>query len=220
MKHKTLKLATAAVGIGAMLAVMGASSFAQFTASTSDPASNTFTAGTLAIKASGSTYIESSESANGQGGGSAGYDMTSNMAPGDTWTKTLTVTNTGSLPELYNVSVASTGKLFQHMQFSNNGMLSNYEEATVSISGMNGTGTKVHLITGAQDQAPQTSGGWILIDPQNKETLTVSVAFPYAANNAYQGTTGSFTIKLLAQQADNNSLAPGSIQLTQTAASH
>lgn len=219
MKHKTLKLATAAVGIGAMLAVMGASSFAQFTASTSDPASNSFTAGTLAIKASGSTYTESSESSNGQGGGKAGYDMTSNMAPGDTWTKTLTVTNTGSLPELYDVSVASTGLLFQHMQFINNGIPSNYEEATVSISGMNGTKT-VNLITGAQDQAPQTSGGWILIDPQNKETLTVSVAFPYAANNAYQGTTGSFTINLQAQQADNNSLAPGSIQLTQMAASH
>ncbi len=215
MKSKTLKLATAAVGIGAMLAVMGASSFAQFTAQTSDPSSNSFVAGHLAITAIGSTYHESTESYNGQGGGKAGYDMTNNMAPGDTWTKTLTITNTGSLPELYQVTVNTSGELFQKNPFMLNGVTSKGNEATVAISGMNGT-KSVSLITGAEDQNPQTSGGWILIDPNNTETLTVSVALPYAANNAYQNAAGGFTIAVNAQQADNNAKSSKSIQLTET----
>lgn len=212
---RTLKLVSAGVGVAAMLGIMGASSFANFTANTSDPGNNTFVAGTVSIKATSGKFSEIEESGAKANVGS--FDAQGNMSPGDTYQKTLTVTNNGSLPELYQLSVSSTGELFQHMQFKNNGVLSNYYPATVSITApTDSSGDQATLVQGVNDQNPVTTSQWIEIDPGASETLTVSVHLPFSANNAYQGTTGSFTIDLNAQQADNyqnkhNSNPPGSV---------
>ncbi len=213
---RTLKLVSAGVGVAAMLGIMGASSFANFTTNGQDAAgNNTFQAGHLGIGASGGVgYVESTESYNGST--SMSYDKITNMAPGDTWTKTLTVTNTGTLPELYDVTVKPSGLLFQNTQFAGwGGTLSNYNPATVTITGTetSPSSESVTLINGAYDENPLTSSQWIEINPKQSETLTVSVTLPYAANNAYQNTSGSFAIQLNAQQADNNSQSSGAITL-------
>lgn len=206
---RNLKLISAGIGVAAMIGVMGASSFANFTTQNSDgAANNSFKAGNLSVAVTGGTYGEMAEKYTHPGAGN--FDMIGNMSPGDTWTKTLTITNNGTLPEIYQVSVASTGLLFQHMQFSGNGVLSNYYPATVGITGDSGA---VTLISGAQDQNPQTSSQWVEVDPKASDVLAVSVHLPYAANNAYQNASGSFVINVNAQQADNSQKAGSAIQL-------
>ena len=216
---RTFKLVSAGMGVAAMLGLMGASSFANFTTQGQDGGgNNSFKAGHLGIAASGGNgYIETSESYN------ANYatvdDTVQNMSPGDTWTKTLTVTNNGSLPELYQVQVTPQGQLFQHAQFKGwGGTLSNYYPATVTITGVDATtGDSVTLINGAYDENAQTSSQWIELDPGASDVMTVSVTLPYDANNAYQNTSGDFPITLTAQQADNSPNSNGAIQLSSTA---
>lgn len=228
MTHK-VKLISAGLGIAAMLGAMGASSFAEFTASghidgqTSLPGDPhhppLFQAGTLAITPSfspgeGNNWHEVTESHNG--GGVGMYDSMTNLAPGDIWTRTLTVRNTGTLPEIYQITVGTTGLLFQHTQFTNNDTLSNYYPAVVSISGNTGGGS-TPLVSNINDQSPSTPSQWILIDPNKQETLVVTVQLPYNANNAYQGTTGDFTVSFNAQQSDSNALADSAnTSLTET----
>lgn len=202
---RNLKLISAGVGVAAMLGLMGASTFANFTTSAAQAGNvSGFKAGTLGVHLSGTPFSEVAEN-NTMTIGQGSIDAPTNMNPGDTWARTLTVTNSGSLGEIYQVAVKTSGYLFQNMQFTGDGVLSNYEPATVSITGTStasGTPTET-LISGAQDQNPQTSADWVYIAPGTTETLTVDVSLPFAANNAYQGTTGNFTVSVNAQQSDN-----------------
>jgi hypothetical protein len=209
---RTWKLISAGAGIASMLAVMGISSYAQFTANGSMAAGTdvpTFTAGTLGITPGSFTgnWIESEVD---QTDPQMMWDSISNMAPGDTWSQTVTVTNTGSLPEYYQVSVTPNGNLFTE-SFSANGVPSNNAAANVNIQVATSSGYT--NILGPVDASTQAGvdGNYVLINPGETETLLVSVTLPLAANNAYQGQSGSFSIDFNAVQSDNNSAVTGAV---------
>jgi|GEM_PF-796317 len=107
------------VSVVLVATLIGGATFALFTANTSN-ANNTFTAGTVKISNANKTTW------------SANFD---NMAPGDTVTKTITITNTGSLELEFAGRIESrTGDLFQGAN-----------KATVALT--NGYGT---LASGAE----------------------------------------------------------------------
>lgn len=204
---RSLKLISAGIGAAAMLGVMGASTFANFTASPSKTEAsnlqnnNGFQAGTVTIAVQGGSnkYMEMTESPSVTN--SATFDTVGNMAPGDTWSKVLTVRNTGTLPELYQLTVTTnSGRLFQSGFTGSNGMVSSGGPATITVTGTTKSGSDP-LVSGSSNAA--TNSSWILINPGDQETLTVAVHLPFTANNAYEGTQGSFSIAVNAQQADN-----------------
>ena len=189
MTSKT-KLIGAGAAIAAMLAAMGASSFAEFTANgTSAP--QTFQAGTVKIQVGNllGPYVESET--NHGSVAELNIDTPMNMNPGDTWTGPIKVTNTGSLSELFTVSSTNvTGALF-----------GGPTAATVSYL------LDPHLPT----PPPQSLGAndYVFLKPGQSATIDISVHLPYAAGNAYQGASGSFTMYASAIQADNTVLGPG-----------
>jgi len=212
---RTWKLISAGAGISAMLAVMGISSFAQFTANGSLNAGSavpTFQAGTLGISPGSFTgnWTESEVDATDN----SMFDAIGNMAPGDTWSQTVTVTNTGSLPEYYQVSVAPSGNLFAEQFTSANGIPSAGGAANVSVAVATASGNTTILGPvdgGLAGNSPSQDGNWVLINPGETETLSVTVALPITANNAYQGQSGTFSIDFNAVQSDNNNSVSGAI---------
>ncbi|MCL4493448.1 MAG: hypothetical protein M1294_01370 [Firmicutes bacterium] len=192
MTTKT-KLIGAGAAVAAMLAAMGASSFAEFTA-TGTSAPQTFKAGTVKIQVGGllSPYVESETSGPGTIA-ELNIDSPGNMNPGDTWTGPIQVTNTGSLSELFTVSSTNVmGNLF-------------------------GGGTPANITYSFRNPGPGPlpPGGslgpndYVFLKPGQDATIYISVHLPYAANNWYQGQSGSFTMYASAVQADNTHLAPG-----------
>lgn len=217
---RMLKLASAGVGVAALLGLMGASSFANFTANATRNGSNQgagFQAGTVRValypsskgvaitgtNPGGMSWTEAKETSNGL---SASVDSAvSNMAPGDTWQREFTIKNTGTLPELYQVSVTTGGNLF-------GGPLGQAAQVDVWGTGAN-KGTTYHLVTAASDG---NSGAlsitspkqWFEVDPGSTEHILVDVSLPWGAGNNYQGQSGNFTINVTAQQADNYAQNP------------
>ncbi|NMP23938.1 hypothetical protein [Sulfobacillus harzensis] len=211
---RTLKLVSAGVGVAAMLGIMGASSFANFTGAAARNGSNakSFQAGAVQIALApsskshaiagstvGGSWTESAETSNGL---SRSTDAISNMAPGDTWQREFTITNTGSLPELYQVTVSTGGALF--------GGPGN-QAARVDVWGTGMKGTTYHLVTSAFEGNANSLTNpkqWFEIDPGKTEHILVDVSLPYGATNYYQGKTGNFTINVTSQQADNYAQNP------------
>ena len=193
MTTKT-KLIGAGAAVAAMLAAMGASSFAEFTANSTSP-TQTFQAGTVKIHVSNQCvkYLES-ETSHGTIA-ELNIDTPMNMNPGDTWSGPITVTNTGSLSELFNVSSTNvSGYLFGGP-----------------------TPANVSYYFGApSDPIPPLpppsqslgSNDYVLLKPGQSASIYISVHLPYAAGNSYQGQGGSFTMYASAVQADNTVLAP------------
>ncbi|WP_053959820.1 hypothetical protein [Sulfobacillus thermosulfidooxidans] len=187
MTAKT-KLIGAEAAIAAMLAAMGASSFAQFS-STATSSPQNFMAGTVKIAFSPAAlkYMES-EHATGPNSIDLNIDSPTNMAPGDTWSAPLTVTNTGSLTELFTIgSSVVSGALF-----------SPPTPATVK-----------YTLAGPGPQTSLLSNDYIVLAPGKSVTVMVNVQLPYMAGNGYQASQGSFTIQAKAIQADNTTLQPG-----------
>ncbi len=188
MTSKT-KLIGAGAAIAAMLAAMGASSFAEFTANgTSAP--QTFQAGTVKIQVGNllGPYVESET--NHGSVAELNIDTPMNMNPGDIWTGPIKVINTGSLSELFTVSSTNvTGALF-----------GGPTAATVS-----------YLLDPPHLPPSQSLGAndYVFLKPGQSATIDISVHLPYAAGNAYQGASGSFTMYASAIQADNTVLGPG-----------
>ena len=184
MTTKT-KLIGAGAAVAAMLAAMGASSFAEFTANSTSP-TQTFQAGTVKIQVSNQCvkYLES-ETSHGTIA-ELNIDTPMNMNPGDTWSGPITVTNTGSLSELFNVSSTNvSGNLFGGP-----------------------TPANVSYYFGALSSQSLGSNDYVLLKPGQSASIYISVHLPYAAGNSYQGQGGSFTMYASAVQADNTVLAP------------
>ncbi len=184
MTTKT-KLIGAGAAVAAMLAAMGASSFAEFTANSTSP-TQTFQAGTVKIQVSNQCvkYLES-ETSHGTIA-ELNIDTPMNMNPGDTWSGPITVTNTGSLSELFNVSSTNvSGYLFGGP-----------------------TPANVSYYFGALSSQSLGSNDYVLLKPGQSASIYISVHLPYAAGNSYQGQGGSFTMYASAVQADNTVLAP------------
>lgn len=163
------------LGMAVMSSVIGATmiaggTFAYFTASAQNTG-NSFAAGTLGIsldKPDGTKY----------------FDI-GNMAPGDSGSATVTVSNTGSLELRYDIAETLTGAL---------------------ASGANGLAVTIkdsagNVITPGTDNnrvlAPSGSAG-------DSEVLTVEYVLPSGAGNEYQGTSATLGLTVNAEQTRNN----------------
>ncbi|TCP52735.1 camelysin-like metallo-endopeptidase [Tumebacillus sp. BK434] len=160
---KKIALAMVTTALGATL--VGAGSFALFTAETTNTGNN-FTAGTLTLQDLSGGPIASQAVNFG------------NLAPGDNGVVKMTVKNNGSLDAWVRINqtasnASRTGDLF-------------------------GGATPLQLIWDAKVVKVPAGG---------TTTFDVGYLFPLAADNSYQGDTGSFHVVVQAVQARNNTNA-------------
>lgn len=222
---RNFKLLGAGIGVAAMLGVMGATSFAGFTTapqsisatagaksgpSYNGNSSNTFAAGTLGI-------TEAFNAGEGTGNWSitrTGPDVAvaiNNMAPGDTSTRAITITNTGTLSEYYNVTIGTTGSLFS-MDNNTNGIFDRVSAVVSAVIPVSGN-PSYPLLSNVYDQtSAPTVSSWILIKAGQSETLPITVALPFAAGNTFQHLKGNFTIGVQSQQAANTGVPDGAVE--------
>ncbi len=158
-KMKASLLATfLLIMVGALM--VGGATVAWFT-SQAENNDNSFASGTLEIsldKPNGTKYFN-----------------ISNIAPGDSGSTELTVSNSGTLEFRYNFSLTEEGKLFDG-------------ETPLVITIKDSKGEVVDL------EANRT------LDPDEDETFMVYWAMPSAAGNSYQNLSGTLGISVLAEQ--------------------
>jgi predicted ribosomally synthesized peptide with SipW-like signal peptide len=164
---KKMGAALATTALGA--ALIGGGTFAIFTSSASN-SGNTFAAGTLSVnldKPDGTKYFN-----------------ISNIAPGDSGSSTVKVSNSGSLELRYDIAESLTGAL---------------------ASGTNGL--KVHVYSDAamtQEIIPGPDNNRVLSANGGNETLYVKWELPKDAGNEYQGQTANLGLTVNAEQTANN----------------
>lgn len=220
---RTLKLISAGAGVAAMLGLMGASSFATFTAQgslnpTADVGSNgpvynlnpsnTFDSGTLAITPG--FAADSSWVINRTGQENMINLAINNLAPGDVVTRNITVSNTGTLPEYYTLTVGTTGSLFSNENRNSAGVV-DPNPASVSVSLPISDNPSYPLLSHIWGFPGSGTSHYVLIAPGTTETLTVTVSLPLAAGNAFQDLRGDFTMTFNAEQAANVGTPDGAI---------
>ncbi|ASS76987.1 hypothetical protein CIG75_20175 [Tumebacillus algifaecis] len=157
---KKIALAMVTTALGATL--IGAGSFALFTAEVSNKG-NTFTAGTLNLEDLSGGPIASQ----------ALYF--NNLAPGD------------------------NGKV--KMKVKNNGSLDAWVKINQTASNASRAG---NLFGGTTPLQLGFDNGVVKVPAGGTTTFDVTYNFPLAADNSYQGTTGSFNVVVQAVQARNN----------------
>lgn len=176
---KKVAMALTTTAIGAML--IGAGTFAIFTSSASNTG-NTFAAGTLKIDLN-------------KEGACDKYFNISNMAPGDTGSTQVIVSNTGTLDLRYDIAETLTGALSN----GTNGL-------KITIKDHNGN----VIIPGPNDNRVLTADDHrnLILSPHgqpgDEETLTVEYSLPLAADNQYQGTAATLGLTFNAEQVKNN----------------
>lgn len=164
---KKMGAALATTALGATL--IGGGTFAIFT-STASNQGNTFAAGTVKIsldKPDGTKY----------------FDI-SNIAPGDSGSSAVTVTNNGTLELRYDIAKSLTGDL---------------------ASGANPL--NVHVYTDSamtQEVVPAPTNDRVLAANGGHETLYVKWSLPKEAGNEYQGKSATFGLTVNAEQTKNN----------------
>ena len=143
---------------------------ANFTATTVNP-SNVFTTATLSLTNDKAT---------------AGQLVTvSNMVPGDTASRTVTITNTGNVGFTYSGAASATITTVLWTDLTKG----------LQITAKRGLTT---LYTGPlKDLALPASG---TIAPAATDTLTLAFSLPTTADNSFQGLTQTFTITYTAAQ--------------------
>lgn len=161
---KKMGAALATTALGA--ALIGGGTFALFTSSASN-SGNTFAAGTVHISLNNPDGTK--------------YFNISNMAPGDSGSNTVTVTNDGTLDLRYDIAESLTGAL-----------ASGDNPLQVTIKDKDG-----NVITpGAANNRVLAAGA--------SETLTVEYALPKDAGNEYQSQSASLGLTMNAEQTKNN----------------
>lgn len=108
-----------------------------------------------------------------------------NMAPGDTKEAVITVKNAGSLELRYDVSQSTSGALF-----------GGATPATVAYERSTDGGATWTAFIPGDNNFVMAAGASNLIK--------VKVTLPSAADNSYQGATGSLTVTFSAEQTANN----------------
>jgi spore coat-associated protein N len=177
--------------VGVTSAVTGA-----FFTDTKSITANTFTTGTVKL---------------GVGPTSAAITF-ANMAPGDTVTSPITVSNTGSLSERYAVLSTSdvTDANFLAAQLQ---MTIKSGVTTCTTGGFTATGAVIYnagvlgSTAGSKvigDAAQGAQAGDRVLASGTSETLCVQVTLPMATGNAYQGATTTDTLKFDSEQTANN----------------
>ncbi|SDO66318.1 SipW-cognate class signal peptide [Paenibacillus sp. yr247] len=168
---KQLVLAMAITALGATLVAGGTS--ALFTASASNT-NNSFTAGTVKIALDKADTV-------------AKYFNVSNIAPGDSGSSPVVVTNTGSLELRYDITSTVTGGLAVAQPGDNHPLtVKIYSDAAMTQE----------IVAGDNNR--------VLAPNVGTETLYVKWQLPLDAGNAYQGLTATYSIEVAAEQTKNN----------------
>jgi predicted ribosomally synthesized peptide with SipW-like signal peptide len=160
------KMGAALVTTAFGAALIGGGTFAIFT-DTASNTGNTFAAGTVEVsldKPDGTKY----------------FDI-SNIAPGDTGSSPVTVTNSGTLELRYDLSETLAGDL---------------------AAGANGLKVTIKD-AGGNVILPGTTNNRVLA-PGASEVLTVSWTLPLVAGNEYQGDSATYGLTVNAEQTKNN----------------
>lgn len=132
------------------------------------------------------------------------------MAPGDSVTAPVTVTNNGTMQMRYAVRSTTTEDLLAAQldltiktgvtNCDNGGFLT---DGTI-IYGAGDAGSTVGLnLVGNPSQG--NHAGDRTLDAANNEILCIQVSLPLSTGNAYQGLTTTATLEFLAEQTANNS---------------
>ncbi|KRF35911.1 hypothetical protein ASG93_25885 [Paenibacillus sp. Soil787] len=168
---KKLIMAMATTALGATLIAGGTS--ALFTASASNT-NNSFTAGTVKITLDKADTV-------------AKYFNISNIAPGDSGSSPVVVTNTGSLNLRYDIASTLTGGLAAAYPGDNHPLtVKIYSDAAMTQE----------IVPGDNNRVLAPNGG--------TETLYVKWQLPLDAGNAYQSKNATYSIQVNAEQTKNN----------------
>jgi predicted ribosomally synthesized peptide with SipW-like signal peptide len=167
---KKLVLAMATTALGATLVAGGTS--ALFTAAASNT-NNSFTAGTVKIGLDKADTV-------------AKYFTVSNIAPGDSGSSPVIVSNTGSLELRYDIKSLLTGDLAAAQGSDNNPL-------TVKIYSDAGMTQEIN-----------PANKRVLAPTTGTDTLYVKWQLPLAAGNGYQGKNATYSIEVNAEQTKNN----------------
>ncbi len=188
---KRILLTLAAIGLLALLG--GFASLAVFT-STASVGGNTFSTDTVVISTSPTSALVTF----------------SNMAPGDTTTQSLVVTNAGTLALRYAVSSTTTeNTLAAQLDLTIRGIdvttpgvpCDNFDGAVLYGPGDLGNTTAVNVI-GSPTQGSQA--GDRALASAASETLCFRVNLPLATGNTFQTLTTTATFAFQAEQTVNN----------------
>ena len=188
------KLAATVLALGVLVALMSMSALALFTDTASVP-SNAFTTGTVDISTSPTSALVTF----------------SDMAPGDTTTQSLVVTNGGTLALRYAISGTATNTDSKGLKDQLVLTIKTIDVTTPATPCDNFDGTQ--LYTGdldstvgklVGDSAQGADTGDRPLAASASETLCFRVNLPTATGNAFQNatTTGTFTFD--AEQTVNN----------------
>ena len=108
-----------------------------------------------------------------------------NLVPGDTANRTVTITNTGNAPFTYSASISATANTLLWSDTTNGLQVTVKRGATVLYSGA------------LKNLAVAASG---TINASATDTLTYDFSFPTAAGNSFQNLSQDFTITYTATQ--------------------
>jgi len=164
-----------------VIGLVGAGTMAYFS-DTETSEDNTFAAGTLDLDLTG--------------GGPLPFQVTSSpgMAPGDTVTGTVTVTNSGTLALRYAMTTTP----------DNTSMLD--EQLTVVITDPSGTPLYSGVLSnaGIGNPAQGEQSGDRVLAAGGSEILTFTVTLPAGSDNTYQGLSCTINFVFNAEQTANN----------------
>ena len=192
MKLKKLFLAVLAIGLLSLLGGLG--SLAVFTDQAAVDA-NTFTTGTVDISTSPTTAVVT-------------Y---SNMAPGDSTTQSLVVTNAGTLQLRYALSSSATNTDAKGLKDQLTLTIKTIDVTTPGTPCDDFDGTQLYTgdldgTTGALvgSNAQGSQAGDRTLAASASETLCFYVALPLSTGNAFQNATTTATFTFDAEQTANN----------------
>ncbi|MFQ5879449.1 MAG: TasA family protein [Dehalococcoidia bacterium] len=187
------------IALGAVSAILGASSLAIFTDS-QDVGSNTFTTGSVDISASPASAVVT-------------Y---SNMAPGDIATGNTTISNAGSLELRYAMTTATTNTDGKNLAGTLKARIGVQGGAGCDFPYYNADGTTTSLTDDTQlsegilssaafgSIAQGNQAGDRTLAAAGSEVLCMSVVLPSSTGNALQSATTTATFTFDAEQTANN----------------
>lgn len=192
-----------ALGVLSLQAARGTLAF--FT-STATSTANAFTAGTVSLQ-----VADANETAASTVAGSVGSAA---LAPGDTISGYIDVTNAGSLPFRYALATTDTTVASTANTAVSNALtvaVDTRAAGTTCTASAGGTGQTAVVAAGAAlktlavgDSAQGAQTGDRTLASSAGERLCLYVAFPFATGNTAQGGTASYTFTLAAEQTANN----------------
>jgi len=189
---KQILLTILAIGLLSLLG--GLAGFAVFT-DTASIGGNAFTTGTVDISTSPSSALVT-------------Y---SNMAPGDSTTQSLTVTNGGSLQLRYAISSSATNTDAKGLKDQLTLTIKTIDVTTPGTPCDNFDGTQLYTgdldgTTGALvgSNAQGAQAGDRTLSASTSETLCFQVLLPSSTGNGYQNATTTATFTFDAEQTANN----------------